>query len=252
MFKKTVATFALLTAMSYASWDNLPILKQGEGQVAGQIGYMTMDPISGPLLTVGVRYTPLSWLEISAIAPFGFFSIDGNKEYGDSNSYGIMNAKFGLKFQLSTGFSLYVDGYLPGSNDLAQDEFAADFGLQHSNIFTSVIWAKSFGYMLGDPWTNNYIHFGTEIDILFSSFTIYAGLNIIMGQETSIGYCGGYGSSCSDEGGNNGILVDLGFKIPLTDEVTLDAAVEISGGDRFNIDGIEEPMTFSATLFYNF
>ena len=253
MFKKTIATFALLTAMSYASWDNLPILPQGEGQTAGQIGYMSMDPVSGPLLAVGVRYSPLSWLEISAIAPFGFFSIEGNKEYGDSNSYGIMNVQFGLKFQLSTGFSLYADGYLPGSNDFAQDNFAGDFGLQHSSIFTSVIWAKYIGYMLGDPWTNQYLHFGTEIDILFSSFSIYAGFDIIIGEEAQRYNCSMSGICSHDDGGSdNGIIVDLGFKIPLTDELTLDAAVEITGGSRFNIDGVDEPMIFSAALFYNF
>ena len=142
MFKKTIATFALLTAISYASWDNLPILQQGEGQTAGQIGYMSMDPVSGPLLAVGVRYSPLSWLEISAKAPFGFFSIEGNKGYGDSNSYGIMNVQFGLKFQLSTGFSLYADGYLPGSNDFASSLFATTFHFPscfcNSIVFVSV------------------------------------------------------------------------------------------------------------------
>jgi len=253
MFKKTVATFALLTAMSYASWDNLPILQQGEGQTAGQIGYMSMDPVSGPLLAVGVRYSPLSWLEISAKAPFGFFSIEGNKGYGDSNSYGIMNVQFGLKFQLSTGFSLYADGYLPGSNDFAQDNFAGDFGLQHSNLFTRVIWAKYLGYMLGEAQSNQYFHFGTELDFLFSSFSIYASLDIIMGEEEVHYYnCSMYGSCSSDVQGNNGIIVDLGFKIPLTDELTLDATVEITGGSRFNIEGVDEPMIFSAALFYNF
>ena len=251
MLKKTVATFALLTAMSYASWDNLPILQQGKGQIAGQIGYMSMDPVSGPLLAVGVRYSPLSWLEISTIVPFGFFSID-SKKYGESNSYGILNAQFGLKFQLSTGFSLYADGYIPSNNDFAQESFAGDFGLQHSSIFTSVIWAKYIGYMLGDPWTNQYLHFGTEIDILFSSFSIYAGFDIIIGEEAQHYNCNMTGICSHDEGGNNGIIVDLGFKIPLTDELTLDAAVEITGGSRFNIDGVDEPMIFSATLFYNF
>ena len=252
MFKKTVATFALLTAMSYASWDNLPILQQGEGQTAGQIGYMSMDPVSGPLLAVGVRYSPLSWLEISAKAPFGFFSIEGNKGYGDSNSYGIMNVQFGLKFQLSTGFSLYADGYLPGSNDFAQDNFAGDFGLQHSNLFTRVIWAKYLGYMLGEAQSNQYFHFGTEFDFLFSSFSIYASLDIIIGEEAQRYNCSMSGNCSYDEGGSNGIIVDLGFKIPLTDELTLDAAVEITGGSRFNIEGVDEPMIFSAALFYNF
>ena len=251
MLKKLISVFAIFVTMSYASWDNLPILKQGEGQTAGQISYKSMDPFSGPILAVGVRYSPLSWLELSAIAPFGFFSVDENKEHRDYNLYGIMSAHLGLKFQLSTGFSLYVDGYLPGSNDLVEDEFAVGFGLQHSNLFTSVIWAKYIGYMLGDPGTNQYLHFGTEIDILFSSFSIYAGLDIIIGQDSHSSNCG-YGRSYSDVGGNNGILVDLGVKIPLTDELTLDVAVEISGGARFNLDGIEEPTIFSATLFYNF
>ena len=252
MLKKLIVCFALCASISFASWDNLPILQQGEGQTAGQIGYMSMDPVSGPILSFGVRYSPLSWLEISAIAPFGFFSIDSEK-YGDSESYGIMNVQFGLKFQLSTGFSLYADGYLPGSNDFAQDNFAGDFGLQHSNLFTRVIWAKYIGYMLGDSRANQYFHFGTELDFLFSSFSIYASLDIIIGEEEAHYYnCSMYGSCSSDVQGNNGIIVDLGFKIPLTDELTLDAAVEITGGSRFNIDGVDEPTIFSATLFYNF
>ena len=253
MLKKLISFFAIFVTMSYASWDNLPILKQGEGQTAGQISYKSMDPFSGPILAVGVRYSPLSWLELSAIAPFGFFSVDENKEHRDYNSYGIMNVQFGLKFQLSTGFSLYADGYLPGSNDFAQDNFAGDFGLQHSNLFTRVIWAKYIGYMLGDSRANQYFHFGTELDFLFSSFSIYASLDIIIGEEEAHYYnCSMYGSCSSDVQGNNGILVDLGVKIPLTDELTLDVAVEISGGARFNLDGIEEPTIYSATLFYNF
>ena len=253
MIKKLITGFALLATLSHASWDNLPIQEKGSIQVAGQISYMTMDPISGPMLAVGARFSPFSWLELSTIVPFGFFSIDGtHKGIDESNLIGIMNPQFGLKFQLSTGFSLYVDGYLPSSNDMGQDNFAVDFGLQHSNIFTSVIWAKYIGYMLGDAWNNQYFHFGTEVDVLFSNFTIYAALNIIKGEEASVSNC--YGGTCSsdDVGGNNGVIFDIGAKFKLSDNVTLDASVEITGGDRYNIEGIDEPTIFNVTVFYNF
>ena len=169
---------------------------------------------------MGARFSPFSWLELSTIVPFGFFSIDGtHKGIDESNLSGIMNPQFGLKFQLSTGFSLYVDGYLPSGNDMGQDNFAVDFGLQHSNIFTSVIGAKYIGYMLGDAWNNQYLHFGTEVDVLFSNFTIYAALNIIKGEEASVSNC--YGGTCSsdDVGGNNGVIFDIGAKFKLSDNV---------------------------------
>ena len=126
MIKKLIIGFALLATLSHASWDNLPIQKEGSIQIAGQISYMTMDPVSGPMLAAGARFSPLSWLELSAIVPFGIFSTDStHKEIDESNLFGIMNSQFGLKFQLSTGFSLYVDGYLPGTNYLKQGNFAS-------------------------------------------------------------------------------------------------------------------------------
>jgi hypothetical protein len=106
--------------------------------------------------------------------------------------------------------------------------------------------------MLGEAQSNQYFHFGTELDFLFSSFSIYTSLDIIIGEEAQRYNCSMSGNCSYDEGGSNGIIVDLGFKIPLTDELTLDAAVEITGGSRFNIEGVDEPMIFSAALFYNF
>ena len=253
MIKKLIIGFALLATLSHASWDNLPIQKEGSIQIAGQISYMTMDPVSGPMLAAGARFSPLSWLELSAIVPFGIFSTDStHKEIDESNLFGIMNSQIGLKFQLSTGFSLYVDGYLPGTNYLKQGNFAVDLGMQHSNIFTSVIWAKYIGYMLGDAWNNQYLHFGTEVDVLFSNFTIYAALNIIKGEEASVSNC--YGGTCSsdDVGGNNGVIFDIGAKIELSDNVTLDASIEITGGNRHKPKEIDEPTAFSISLFYNF
>ena len=247
MIKKLIIGFALLATLSHASWDNLPIQKEGSVQIAGQISYMTMDPVSGPMLAAGARFSPLSWLELSAIVPFGIFSTDStHKEIDESNLFGIMNSQFGLKFQLSTGFSLYVDGYLPGTNYLKQGNFAVDLGMQHSNIFTSVIWSKYIGIMLGDEWINEYLHFGTEIDILFKRFTIYTALEIIKGKEAP------YNSSTEITSTNFGVIFDIGAKIELSDNVTLDASIEITGGNRHKPKEIDEPTAFSISLFYNF
>ena len=247
MIKKLIIGFALLATLSHASWDNLPIQKEGSIQIAGQISYMTMDPVSGPMLAAGARFSPFSWLELSAIVPFGIFSTDStHKEIDESNLFGIMNSQFGLKFQLSTGFSLYVDGYLPGTNYLKQGNFAVDLGMQHSNIFTSVIWSKYIGIMLGDEWINEYLHFGTEIDILFKSFTIYTALEIIKGKEAL------YNSSTEVTSTNFGVIFDIGAKIELSDNVTLDASIEITGGNRHKPKEIDEPTAFSISLFYNF
>ena len=67
MFKKLIAGIALFATLSQAAWDNVPILKKGSGQVAAEIEYLSMDPISGIALGAGVRYSALNWLELSAI-----------------------------------------------------------------------------------------------------------------------------------------------------------------------------------------
>lgn len=250
MFKKLITCLALFATMSFAAWDNVPILKKGNGQVAGKIGYTSQDPLSGVIVAAGVRYSALNWLELSAMVPFGFYSYSYQGKYIDES--GLMNAQIGLRFQVSQGFSLFVDGHAPGSIEFSQDQFAVEFGLQHSNLFSSVTWAKYIGYMLGDPWTNQYLYFGTEIQILLNHFVIYSELRILMGQENAH-YCSG-GYSCSDEGGSNGFLFGIGVKIDLTDVLTLDISAELGSGDRFRNEELNlgEPYAFGATLFYNF
>ena len=247
MFKKLITCLALFATMSFAAWDNVPILKKGSGQVAGKIGYTSQDPLSGVLVAAGVRYSALDWLELSAFLPFGFYSVSSNGQSKDFD--GLMNAQVGLRFQISQGFGLYVDGHMPGSNELSDDQFAVEFGLQHSNLFSSAIWAKYIGYMLGDPWTNQYLYFGTELQILLNHFIICGEFRVLMGQENTH-YCSGY--SCDDEGGNNGFLFGLGVKFDLTETVTLDLSVEIGGGDRYTKDGLDSPLAFGANIFYNF
>lgn len=247
MFKKLITCFALFATMSFAAWDNVPILKEGSGQVAGKLGYTSQDPLSGVQIAAGVRYSVLSWLELSAIVPFGFYTLE-TKE-GDLDESGLMNSQLGVRFQISKGFSAFIDGFLPASSDLGDDNFAVDFGLQHSNLFTHVTWAKYIGYMLGDPWTNQYIFFGTELQILLNHFIIYSELRIYIGEENSSG-CSGY--QCSDEGGDNGFIFALGFKIDLTDELTLDISAELGSGSRFTKNDLGEPYGLSAALFYNF
>ena len=250
MFKKLITCLALFATMSFAAWDNVPILKKGSGQVAGKIGYTSQDPLSGVIVAAGVRYSALNWLELSAFLPFGFYSVSSNGLSKDFD--GLMNAQVGLRFQISQGFGLYVDGHMPGSNELSDDQFAVEFGLQHSNLFSSAIWAKYIGYMLGDPWTNQYLYFGTELQILLNHFVIYSELRILMGQENT-NYCSG-GYSCSDEGGSNGFLFGIGVKIDLTDVLTLDISAELGSGDRFRNEELNlgEPYAFGANIFYNF
>jgi opacity protein-like surface antigen len=247
MFKKLISCLAVFATMSFAAWDNVPILQQGSGQVAAKIGYTSQDPLSGVVVAAGVRYSALSWLELSAMVPFGFYSYSYQGQSQDYN--GLMNAQVGLRFQISQGFSLFVDGHMPGSIEVSDDQFAVEFGLQHSNLFSSVTWAKYIGYVLGDPWTNQYLYFGTELQILLNHFIICGEFRVLMGQENAH-YCSGY--SCDDEGGDNGFLFGLGVKIDLTEKVTLDLGVEIGGGDRFTKGGLDSPLAFGATLFYNF
>ena len=252
MFKKFITCLAVFATMSFAVWDNVPILKQGNGQVAGQIGYITQDPLSGVLLAAGVRYSVLNWLELSAVLPFGFYtyeSKEGNQDYS-----GFMNAEVGTRFQVSQGFSLFLDAIVPGGSQLATDEFGAHFGLQHSNLFTHVTWAKYVGYMLASG-SNQYLYFGTELQFIFNQFTFYGEFRMMIGQEDRISHCSGYSYSyhCEDvSGGNNGSLIAFGFKIDMTDEVTVDTSIEFGSGDRFTTAGLDDPFSISLTIFYNF
>lgn len=253
MFKKLIAGIALFATLSQAAWDNVPILKKGSGQVAAEIEYLSMDPISGIALGAGVRYSALNWLELSAILPYGFFSAD-TKE-GSQDFSGLMNMQLGVRFQITQGFGLYADALLPGNSDVADDQLSINFGLQHSNLFTSITWAKYLGYMLGDAWSNQYLYFGTELQFLFDHFVIYGDLKIIMGQESDHYSCSGYSYTyhCEGEtGGQNGISINLGFKLDLSEQFSLDFGVNLNSGDRFTRSGTDEPTAFSVTGFYNF
>ena len=247
MLKKLIACFALCASMSFAAWDNIPILPQGSGQAAAQFGYTSQKPLSGIILNAGVRYSPLSWLELSAIIPYGFYTLD--TQYGDKDFNGILNSRLGLRFQVSQGFSLFFDLHFPGNSDLASDEFAPEFGLQHSNLFTHVTWAKYVGYMLGDAWSNRYLYFGTELQVSISQFVIYGELRFLIGQENHLSY---YGSGHSDEGGNNGMMASLGLKFNITEQLTVDAHIEIGAGDRFTRKGYEEPFGIGVAFLYKF
>jgi hypothetical protein len=81
---------------------------------------------------------------------------------------------------------------------------------------------------------------------LFKSFTIYTALEIIKGKEAL------YNSSTEVTSTNFGVIFDIGAKIELSDNVTLDASIEITGGNRHKPKEIDEPTAFSISLFYNF
>ena len=252
MFKKLITCSALFATMSFAAWDNVPILKEGSGQVAGKIGYTTQDPLSGVVLAAGARYSVKNWLELSAVLPFGFYTYE-TKE-GDQDYSGLMNAEIGARFQISQGFSLFIDAIAPGGSELASDEFGAHFGLQHSNLFTHVTWAKYVGYMLASG-SNQYFYFGTELQFIFDLFTFYGDFRMMIGQEDRISHCSGssYSYHCDDvSGGNNGSLIVFGLKFDATDEVTVDASVEFGSGDRFTKTGLDDPFSIGLTVFYNF
>ena len=252
MFKKFIVCLALFATMSFAVWDNVPILKDGSGQVAGKIAYTTQDPLSGVALAIGTRYSVKSWLELSAVLPFGFYTYESKE--GDQDYSGLMNAEVGVRFQISQGFSLFADALVPGGSELSSDEFGAHFGLQHSNLFTHVTWAKYIGYMYGND-INQYFYFGTELQFLFNQFSFYGEFRIIIDESARISHCSGssYSYHCDETGGNNGgTLIALGFKIDATDEVTIDASVEFGQGGRFTQGGLKDPFSIGVAIIYNF
>ncbi len=257
MLKKFITSLGLLATLSFAAWDNVPILKQGSGQVAGKIGYYSQDPVSGVTFGAGIRYSPLSWLELSAIIPFGIFSVESqfSSKFDEDELYGLLNSRLGVRFQISKGFSLYLDGSLPGGDNIASSsDFSVGFGLQHSNLFSHVTWAKYIGYVASDNSAISHLSFGTELQFLLNVFTIYADLNMIMGGD-SPSICSGYNSynyHCSESSGGNGYVITLGVKLDLTDNVTLDTDVEISSGSYFERNGLGEPYEIGITLLYNF
>ena len=123
MLKKALAVLALFTTLSSAAWDYLPILPKGLGQTAFQFEYTSMDPLSSIDLRAGIRFSPLNWLEISAILPYRIAtSYDGDEpeiEAMVDEMDGIGNITFGVRFQFTETFSAYVDGYISADRGAA-------------------------------------------------------------------------------------------------------------------------------------
>jgi len=254
MLKKAIAVLAFFTTLSSAAWDYLPILPKGLGQTAFQFEYTSMDPLSSIDVKAGVRYSPLSWFEVSAILPYRITtSYDGNEPEFEAmvdEMDGIGNITFGLRFQFTETFSAYVDGYLPGEKTYTEDSFFFGVGLQHSSIFSFMIWSTDISLIYGDAWTNMFVNFGNEINIPFGAFVPYFHMDFIYGLEEEANGSGYY--SDEDEGGNNGLIIGPGFKFSLIPNLTLEAYLAFYMGDRFSSEFMDEPMVIGMSIYYTF
>ena len=234
MLKRVLVVLALFTTLSSAAWDYLPILPKGLGQTAFQFEYTSMDPLSSIDLRAGIRFSPLNWLEISAILPYRIAtSYDGDEpeiEAMVDEMDGIGNITFGVRFQFTETFSAYVDGYLPGEKAYTEDTFFLGVGLQHSSIFSHMIWSTDLSFIYGDEWTNMFINFGNELN-----------------DSSANGYY-----SDEDEGGNNGLVIGPGVKFSLIPNLTLEAVVLFYMGDRFTSEDMDDPMTIGLGIYYTF
>lgn len=254
MLKKALAILALFTTLSSAAWDYLPILPKGLGQTAFQFEYTSMDPLSSIDLRAGIRYSPLNWFEVSAILPYRIAtSYDGDEpeiEAMVDEMDGIGNITFGVRFQFTETFSAYVDGYLPGEKTYTEDTFFLGVGLQHSSIFSHMIWSTDLSFIYGDEWTNMFINFGNELNILFGAVVPYLHVDFIYGLENDSSANGYY--SDEDEGGNNGLVIGPGVKFSLIPNLTLEAVVLFYMGDRFTSEDMDDPMTIGLGIYYTF
>ena len=252
MLKKALAIFCLMTTMSFAAWDYLPILPKSMGQVAVKTAYMSYDPFSALDIDAGVRYSPLNWLELSAMVPYRLFTsadsdIEAINEMADEMN-GIGNSTVGLRFQFTETFGAFVDGYFPGNGNYTEDVFFLGFGVQHSSIFSSVIWATDIEFILGDAWRNRFIVIGDELHFLLGKFVPYIHFDIFYGMEETSS-----DAYSSDEGGGNGLLFALGFKASLTTSVVLELAVGFFGGDRFTSEYADDaPMVVDVGMMFFF
>jgi hypothetical protein len=255
MFKKALALFGLLTSMSFAAWDYLPILPKGMGQAVAQFQYSSMDPLSSVDLVAGIRFSAFNWLELSAILPYRVTtSFDGDNEYIEEKvdkMNGIGNITLGLRFQFTETFSVYADAYLPGEETYTESDFFFGVGLQHSSIYTHLIWASDIGLIYGDPWTNQFLKFGTELNVLLGPFVPYAHLDFFYGLESDAPD-NGFGYSSDDEGGGNGLLVGPGLKFAFTPQLSVDLSLGFYMGDRFSTEEIDSPTVFAVGIYFTF
>ena len=236
MFKKALALLGLVTSMSFAAWDYLPILPKGMGQAVAQFQYSSMDPLSSVDLVAGIRFSAFNWLELSAILPYRVTtSFDGDNEYIEEKvdkMNGIGNITLGLRFQFTETFSVYADAYLPGEETYTESDF-----------FISLI--------SGDPWSNQYLKFGTELNVLLGPVVPYAHLDFFYGLESDAPD-NGFGYSSDDEGGGNGLLVGPGLKFAFTPQLSVDLSLGFYMGDRFSTEEIDSPTVFAVGIYFTF
>ena len=214
-----------------------------------------MDPLSSVDLVAGIRFSAFNWLELSAILPYRVTtSFDGDNEYIEEKvdkMNGIGNITLGLRFQFTETFSVYADAYLPGEETYTESDFFFGVGLQHSSIYTHLIWASDISLIYGDPWTNQFLKFGTELNVLLGPFVPYAHLDFFYGLESDAPD-NGFGYSSDDEGGGNGLLVGPGLKFAFTPQLSVDLSLGFYMGDRFSTEEIDSPTVFAVGIYFTF
>jgi hypothetical protein len=113
-----------------------------------------------------------------------------------------------------------------------------------------MIWSTDLSFIYGDEWTNMFINFGNELNILFGAVVPYLHVDFIYGLENDSSANGYY--SDEDEGGNNGLVIGPGVKFSLIPNLTLEAVVLFYMGDRFTSEDMDDPMTIGLGIYYTF
>lgn len=241
MFKKILAVCALAASVSFAEWDYFPILPQGQGQVVGAIGYTDVDPLTWMEGEVGVRYSPLSFMEVYLKFDYRFFShVDGE----DAKADGIGNLPLGIKFQVTPQFALFGDFLLPTGDESYnnEDEFIFDVGFSHVSMYSMLAWGSEFAVTFYTDSQVLVFNVGDEWDLLFGRFVPYFMFDVEYGVYTGPG-----GSSDAF-----GVIAGLGAKFSITEAASLDFSARFYFGDLHEYYNCDDPVQFVFAFFYTF
>lgn len=240
MLKKILAMCALVATVSFAEWDMFPILPQGKGEVVGAMQIKDQDPVSMMTGETGVRFSPLSFMELYLKLDYLFFThIDGE----DAELDGLGNLPVGVKFQLNQSYALFFDAVLPiGDEDINYDYTVFQIGISHVNLYTNLAWGSEFGvtfYLEDDVYVFN---FGDEWDILLGRFVPYFVFDLAMGI-----YAGP-----EEDDYASGFQLGFGAKFSITEAVSIDFSMNFLLGDLYESFGCDDPKLYTLAVFYRF
>ena len=148
MIKKLALVAVFAATASFASWDYLPILDAGRGQVEVNVDYTLQGKKSQLTPYLAARHTIIQNLEVGVMIPYVVFThYDGEDLMED----GFDEVELMARYQFLPMLGAYLDIFLPTCDEDVcgdDDPFAFRFGVQFYQKFGMVQFGSELGLML--------------------------------------------------------------------------------------------------------